>query len=145
MYKFTEFTQVRAKLQSKITLTESGSFGFTSQLVKDEGLRPYDFVTLYYDSDAKAVGFRFHSDPSYPHLLKVIKSKEYGVSVSATSFLNVNKIDPAKYSDRYGWKKVEQEGIGTLYVIELKEHPVNNDSNAELPSAPQGDTPQPAV
>jgi len=43
------------------------------------------------------------------------------VALPTRSFLKANNIDPKLYHGRYDWKKEKVEGIGEIFIIELKE------------------------
>jgi len=43
----------------------------------------------------------------------------YGGSVIARSFFNTSNIKPEIHHGRYEWKKINEDGVGELFVFEL--------------------------
>ena len=61
------------------------------------------------------------NDENEVNKFSILKSKiGYGGSIIARSFFKSCGIDPQKYHGRYDWKKENIEGVGEVYIIELK-------------------------
>ena len=81
----------------------------------------YKYVVLYYDNVQKALGIQFVNDGVKKNIIKIAHSKKYGGQISLKNFLKVSDLDPSTYKGRYEYKEIEDENIGKLIVIELKE------------------------
>ena len=126
MYNFKLFDQTSKRYENRITVTGSMAFGFPTQFFKSNNIAQYKYVMLYYDSEKRAVGFKFTNLEEERHKFKIIRSKVgYGGSIIASSFFKANKLDSKLFKGRYEWKKEEIPGAGELFVIELKEREVS--------------------
>lgn len=120
-YKFSKFTAIRQRSVNSISITGSNTFNFPSKFYNDNFLDKYKYVILYYDKISMAIGFMFMNDEAEKSKLTIQKSdRGYGGFISATSFFKTNNIDTKLYKGRYDWKKEIVDGIGELYIIELK-------------------------
>ncbi len=118
-YNFKKFDKRNVRLESRITITKSNSFGFPTKYSGDNNIKHFKYVILFYDKDSKAIGINFTNNEEEQNKFTLIKSDKYGASVVARSFFKVNSIDTEKHHGRYCWKIVEVENIGKLFVIEL--------------------------
>lgn len=122
-FSFVKFEKTNQRFEDRITVTTSNSFGFPTKFFKDQNLSEYKYAVIYYDLNNKAVGINFNSNDEEKHKFSILKSKKgYGGSIVATSFFKTYNIDPKIYHGKYNWEKKEQEGIGTIYIIILKEN-----------------------
>ena len=101
-------------------MTKSKSIGFPTKFYQDNNLSNYNSVVLYYDEEQKAIGIQFTNSEEEKHKFHIIKSLKYGGGIVATSFFKTHNIDTNIYRGRYIWEKVNQEGIGELFVIKLE-------------------------
>ncbi len=104
--------------------------GFPTQFFKDENIGSYKYTVLMFDKDKKAVGIHFTNDETDKFRagrFSISKHKGYGASVVAQSFFNTYEISPLRYYGRYEWKKHNIDGVGEVYVIELKEREKENE------------------
>ena len=123
MYNFKKFEKTNQRVEDRITISSSNSIGFPTKFFQDNKIGDFKFVVLYYDESEKAIGIQFNNDEVEKHKFTLIKSKiGYGASIVATSFFKVNGIDARTYRNRYAWEKVNQDGIGELYVIKILPH-----------------------
>lgn len=121
-YNFTKFTALKQRSVDKISITGSNTFNFPSKFYKDNLIDNYKYIILYFDLASKAIGLKFSNDEEEKSKLTIQKSgRGYGGFISATSFFKTNNIDLTLNKGRYDWKKETIEGIGELYIIELKE------------------------
>jgi hypothetical protein len=118
-YNFKEFTKLNARLESRITITKSNSFGFPTKFSDDNKIKNFKYVVLFYDKDSKAIGIHFTNDEEKKNKFSIIKYEKYGASVVARSFFKMNSINTGEHHGRYHWKIVKVENIGKLFVIEL--------------------------
>lgn len=122
MYNFKKFENRNARLESRISITRSNSIGFPTQFYRNNNIRQYKYVVLYYDQDKRAVGLYFTNNEEEKNKFSVMHSKKgFGGSIVARSFFRTYNIDLEKHRGKYEWKKHTLEGIGELFVIELRE------------------------
>jgi len=119
LYNFVQFTSFGSKYTPIISLGETGGFGFSSGFYHRYNLKNNVALELYYDEDSMAVGFRF-MDTATENSLK-LRPRATGGYIGARSFLGKYGIDPKKYSGRYEPKEIQDEKLGRIFVIELKE------------------------
>ena len=118
-YKFIKFNGFYPRGDNKIALNKSGLIRLSPGFRRDSDTIKFNYVVLFYDSDNKAVAFKF-TNASQEGALKVTKDKS-GATISATSFMKANKLDQSKYLGRYIWKKQNIPDIGEVFIIELIE------------------------
>lgn len=121
-FNFKKFTNTHAKIEERISITNSGAIGFPKKFYEDEGISKYRYITLYYDAKKMAVGILFTNDTKEKDRFTIVHSKKgYGASVVIRSFFKVCNIKPTNYSGRYHWGKEPYDDVGELYVIKLEE------------------------
>ena len=127
MYKFQKFENRNARLENRISVTRSNSIGFPTQFYRNNNIKQFKYVVLYYDQDKKAIGIRFTNNEEDGNKFSIIHSKKgFGGSAVIRSFFRTYNINLKKYYGKYEWKKRAPEGIGELFVIDLKEREIQN-------------------
>lgn len=122
-YNLKEFTGRNERLETRMTITQSYSIGFPTKFFKDNKINDFKYVVLFFDDVKKAIGINFTNDDVKKNKFTIIKSKSgFGGSVVVRSFFKTFDIDPAIYHGRYDFEKVNQEGFGEIFVINLKEN-----------------------
>jgi hypothetical protein len=122
MYSFVKFVGRNSKIENRITITRSHSFGLPTKFYKDNSLDDYKTVELYWDGETRAVGLKFTNEIGGHDRFAITKHPGgFGGSVLAKSFFTTYGLSPDKYRGRYTWKKENIEGVGELFIIELKE------------------------
>lgn len=118
---FVKFEETNKRQEDRITVTGHSSFGFPTKFYNDNKIDEHKYVTLFFDAENNEVGFYFHNDEAEKHKFSILKSKQgYGGSIVASSFFKNKSLDSKIYRGRYEWKKLNQEGVGEMYVIKLK-------------------------
>lgn len=121
-YKLKKFEGRNIRLEDRITVTKSYSIGFPTKFYTDNGVKDFNYATLFWDSENKAIGINFTNDENEKNKFKVIHSKiGYGGSIVMRSFFRSYNIDPKLYHGRYEWEKYPLENTGDVFVIKLKE------------------------
>jgi hypothetical protein len=121
-YNFKKFTKVGSKLGNySISFNgKSFSFGFNSGFYNKERINKYKKVILFYDENKKAVAFNFTNDEQAEGVFTVIHSNNKTTgSVTAKSFVVNNKLGREEYFGQRKPKKINDENIGELFVVEL--------------------------
>ncbi len=123
-YNFEEFTSFGSKFSPIISLGKTGGFGFSSGFYNRYNLKGSVAMKLFYDKERMVVAFKFFKTPENGAV--ELKDQDRGGYVPVRSFLNKYDIDPAKYANRYIPKEIDDESLGKIYAIELKERIRNN-------------------
>ena len=119
-YNFVKFEERHGRYESRITITGSYSIGFPAKFYNDNGIKDYKYVVLFWDAESKAIGIHFTNDEAEVGRIKIARTENYGANVAVKSFFTKHGIESKKVKGRYDWEKVDQPGVGTLYVIKLK-------------------------
>lgn len=126
---FSKFTDVRAKRSLFISITKSQSFGFGGDFLQKYRLQSYNYVSLFYDSVTKRIGFQFsnekESDSSYK-LVSNPTTDSKGIVARAFYNKNLEEINIKDYQTRYIPEEVHDPEFGRLYVIRLKRKDYDN-------------------
>jgi hypothetical protein len=120
-FEFKKFEQTNIRLENRITITKSNTFGFPTKFSEDNNIKSFKYVVLFYDKKSNAIGIHFTNDEEEKNKFSIIKYKKYGASIIATSFFKLNSIDTKKYHGRYHWKIINYDNVGKLYVIKLND------------------------
>lgn len=120
-YNFKKFENVRGKTESRITITQSYSFGLPTQFYEQNDIENYDYAVLYYDEENKAVAIQFTNDETEENKFSISHHQKYGGSISARSFFQTYRLDPKEYKGKYEWEKKNLPGIGEVFIIKLED------------------------
>jgi len=118
-YSFEKFEKKNIRQEKRITLTKSSQIGFPTRFCEDNNVKSFKYIVLFFDKTKKAIAIHFTNNENEENKFKIIHYKKYGSSVIARSFFNEYSIDPKLYHGRYDYKKINQEGIGELFVFDL--------------------------
>ena len=122
IFNWKKFESVNARLEDRITVTKTGAIGFPTKFYQDNKIKEYKYVVIYHDERQGSIGVHFTSDENEKSKFTILHSNQgYGGSAVIRSFFKVSNIDPKKYYGRYDFSIVNTEGIGRLYVFQLKE------------------------
>jgi len=133
----TKFSGFGAKISRKISITKSYSFGLPPAFYKDNDLKDFFYATLYYDKDARVVGIHFlksKEDGSFKVIRHGTENRE-SASFVARSFFKSYGLNVSKIRGRYVPKTINQEGIGKIFLIELKESDAVKIQEQEKPAS----------
>ena len=104
----------------------SYSFGLLSGFYSKEGVEKFKKAILFFDKVKKAVAFAFTNDDNAEGAFAISHGSNNG-SISARSFFIENEIlRNDKFLGKKNPKKVKDDRLGTLYVIDLMENLNNN-------------------
>jgi hypothetical protein len=124
-FNFKQFVGVGSKLSNySISITNSAAFGLNSGFYSGEKLKEFQYVTLFYDSNRKAIAFLFTNDKTEKGTFKISHSTNSGYISARTFFLSLFPGKPdefKKYLGRYGPQAYDQKDVGKLYYILLEE------------------------
>lgn len=109
-----------------ISFNKSG-FMISSGFYSRENIKNFSKVVLYFDEEKLAVAMQFTNEDNAEGAFKLIhgNNKTTG-SVTAVSFVKKYNLNNPSYFGRKVPQKINYEGAGELYVIEL--NTVNKDN-----------------
>ncbi len=119
-YNFKKFEKKNIRQESRITITKSNQIGFPTKFYQDNRIKEFRYVVLFWDQQNKAIGIYFSNDEKEQNKFSIMHSKKYGGSIIARSFFKTHNINPEIYHGRYDWEKHNLEGVGEIFVINLK-------------------------
>ncbi len=117
-YNFKRFDKDFTPGAAEISITKHYAITFSAKFCKVTDILKFNYVIFFFDETRQAIGI-LPTNKQEIASFKLTREK-FNATVSATSFLKANKIDPKIYSGRYEWKQEHVAGIGELYIIELK-------------------------
>ncbi len=120
-YQFKKFKNVKGRFENRITITKSYSFGFPTKFYDDNNINKFKYVVLFYDEKKKAIAFFFTNDETERNKFSLNHHEKYGGSVSARSFFKTYGLNPKKYKGKYQWEKKKLEGVGKVFIINLRD------------------------
>ena len=118
-----KFSGFGAKISRKISITGSYSFGFPPAFYTDNGLADYSYAILFYDENAKVIGIHFIKEREEGAFKMIPHGKDDKTSASfvARSFFNTFKLPVDKIKGRYEPNVINQDSIGKIFLIQVKE------------------------
>jgi hypothetical protein len=120
MYNFKKFEKIHARFEERITITKSNSIGLPTFFCKKNNVANFKYAVLFWDKEKKAIGIQLTNDEEEKSKFRIMHHKKYGASIIARSFFKTYDINTEEYRGRYNWEKPDIEGVGRIFVIELK-------------------------
>jgi hypothetical protein len=122
-YSFVKYTGNSPRGDTKIAINKSGLIRLSSGFCRLTNVTDFEYAILFYDPVKKAIAFNF-TNTQEDGALKVTKDRT-GATLSATSFMKVNKLLLRSYFGRHEWKKLHIQNIGEVYIIDLNKNETN--------------------
>lgn len=116
-YNFIKFERDFTTGEDKISISYDSAIRFSAKFCKITDINNYNYALLYFDPVKHSIGI-YPSNEREKGSFKITKEK-FAASISATSFLKANKIDPKIYHGSYSWTKENIPSVGQLYIINL--------------------------
>lgn len=117
-YNFTKFEKDFTPGAAEISITKHHAISFSAKFCKVTDILKFNYVIFFFDKTRQAIGI-LPTNKRSKASFKITREK-FNATVSATSFLKANKIDPKIHSGRYEWTQEHVAKIGELFIIELK-------------------------
>lgn len=121
---FKRYTKTTTRIIDKISVTTTGTLGFSTSFSQEHNLAEYTGATLYWNSYTREVGIQL-TNKSGDDVLKLLANKNgYGYTVGAKSFFLTNKIDISTDNGRYDYRTIELRELGikeegNMFIIKL--------------------------
>ncbi|MFA5532278.1 MAG: hypothetical protein WDA13_01630 [Candidatus Shapirobacteria bacterium] len=121
-YTFKKFENQGPTKDNRISINKSGEITFPSIFCYENKIFRYEYATLFWDQEKKAVGISFTNKKEGHGNYKVTRlSRGGGARISSNAFLKSSGIDLSIDSGRFSWKKYNDPKLGLLFVFELRE------------------------
>jgi len=117
-YKFTRYTGNYVKGDKKIGLNKSGLIRLSSGFCRETNATSFNYAILFFDSSNNAIAIKFTNDKREEGVFAVTKDRS-AATISAKSFMTMNKINLRSYFGRYMWRKEMISDVGEVFIIEL--------------------------
>lgn len=120
-YNFQKFTKIGSKL-SNYSISVNGksySFGFNAAFYVKENIKNYKKVILFYDKGNKAVAFKFTNEDEKGAFTVIHGGRGNTGSVTAKSYFIDNELVNREYFGKKNPKKIRDDNLGLIYVIDL--------------------------
>ena len=132
MYNFQKFTKTHSQTDDRISITKSSTIGLTGHFVRQNLNNKPRWVVLYFDAKQMAIGVRFTNEDEEGKISIIYSKEGYGAMINVRSFLRLNNINVDTVKGKHVWKKQNIDGVGELYVFELKYSAVVAESNISM-------------
>ena len=123
-FNFQRFEGVNKKYETRIGVARNGAFVFPYGFCKENEVKQFKFIELFYDQEHRAVAFHFSSDqkPSITYTLAHGKVSG-GASVSCSAFFKTNGISATSLAGKkFTASSHDDETFGKMFIINLLEH-----------------------
>ncbi len=122
-YNFIRFTNRGSKLGNyKISINKSQTLGLLSGFYTRESIKNYRRAVLFYDKSKNAIGISFTNDANAEGAFAVTHNPNLNTgSITAHSFFIENQIKQEKFFGQKTPKKIKDDKLGTLFVIDALE------------------------
>ena len=128
-YNFQKFTKIGAKLSNySISINgKSYSFGFNAAFYMKQNIKNYKKVILFYDNKNKAIAFKFTNEDEKSAFTIIHGSRGNTGSVTAKSFYIDNELLNQEYFGQKKPKKIQDDNLGLIYVVDLVDNKKQED------------------
>jgi len=126
-FEFVRFTETGSSFAARVTVRQTGQFGFNSGAINSFNISGYEFCVLYFDPKQRVVGIELPHEKCEAAI--PIRKSESNTYIRAKNFCDRYAIDYSK-SYRYDLKK--DASTGYLYFEVSKQKTDQNDENREL-------------
>ena len=116
-YTFKKFERDFTQGAAEISISRDSTIRFSAKFCKITDILKFDYVIFFFDTAKHAIGM-LPTNQRDRGSFKITKEK-FNATVSATSFLRANEINPKLYQGRYEWIKESIPGIGEIYIVPL--------------------------
>lgn len=119
-YKFVKFTNHGSKLGNyKISINRSDTLGLLSGFYVKENISKFKKAVLFFDKAKKSIAISFTNDSNADGAFTVSHGQRNTGSITAHSFFIGNEIKEPRFFGQKVPKKIKDDQLGTLYVIDL--------------------------
>lgn len=122
-YNFVRFTNRGSKLGNyKVSINvKSHTLGLLSGFYSKEEIKQYKKAVLFFDKIKKVIGISFTNDGDAEGAFAVSHNNvgNNTGSIAAHSFFIGNELTDDKYSGQKTPRKIKDNKLGTLYVVDL--------------------------
>lgn len=115
-FNFEKFTDVEASYAARITIRQTGQFGFNVGAINRFKINDYSFCVLYYDAQQRAIGLELVKETCEGAI--EIKKSDSNTYLRAKNFCDRFAID---YSDSHRYELKQDLDTGLLYFELEKE------------------------
>ena len=126
-YNFEAFT--RGGLQKYqfsqrifISIYKNGAVSLSTPFVRALKSEKVNYINLFYDKNTMCVGFKFTNNKNTPDIYKLTEDTNSCRSFCPKAFFHHYKLDLNKLSGQYDAKKEHINGLGDMWVVDLKKH-----------------------
>lgn len=115
-FNFQKFTETETSFSARITIRQTGHFGFNVGAINRFGIAGFDFVVLYFDPEQRVIGMELQKSPTENSI--EIKKSESNTFIRAKNFCDRFGID---YSGSHRFELRKDDESGFLYFELRKE------------------------
>lgn len=116
---FEKFESRRGRFGRQITISKSGTIGFTAGFHHHYHLDHYKAVEFFFDRDLNRIGIKLLEEPTETSFALKARPESKGAILTTKSFMDAYAIDAKRYAGRYNVQEVDDEKFGKLFVVDL--------------------------
>ena len=116
-YNFVKFQGVYHRGDQRIGVNKSGLIRLSAGFCRATNAKSFKYVLLFYDKNNQAIAFKF-TNKLEDGVLRVTQD-DTAAAVSAKAFMVMNKLNLNEWVGRFAWNKLNIEGVGEAFIIEL--------------------------
>ena len=106
-FNFQKFTETGSSFAARITVRQTGHFGFNVGAINRFSIADYEFVVLYFDPDQRVIGMELRKEPTENSI--EIKKSDSNTFIRAKNFCDRYGID-YRGSHRFELRKDDETG-----------------------------------
>lgn len=120
-YNLKKFVGVGSRSGSYFISFNKSGFLISSGFYSKENIKNFSKTVLFFDDEKKAVGMQFTNEDNAEGAFALTHgNNRTTASISARSFVKTYNLTNPDYFGRRIPKKINYEGAGELYIVELK-------------------------
>lgn len=118
-YKFKKFERDYTQGDAVISIASDNTIRFSAKFCKTTPIRESNYAILFFDEKNQAIGI-LPSKTKEKGFFTITKER-FSASISASSFMKANNLDPKLYRGQYNWTQESVPQVGKLFVVNLKD------------------------
>lgn len=127
-FAWVPFTETDTSFAARVTIRQTGQFGFTSGAINRHGIGDYTYAILYFDEQRRAIGIELTNEQK-PGAIPIKKSPS-NTYIRGKNFCDRYGID---YSKAYRFNLSEDKESGFLYFVLDDAEESEEDTETEKP------------
>lgn len=119
IYKFKKFERDYLQGDAVISIASDNTIRFSAKFCRTTSILEFNYATLFFDEKNLAIGILPTKTKERGSF--TVTKERFSASISASSFMKANNLNPKTYHGQYGWTQESIIPFGKLFIVNLKD------------------------